>query len=372
MIEKEDNIYRKLQQQLDTLPIGFPATKSGVEIRLLKFFFTPEEAEIAINMRFIPEPVKKIYRRVKKKVKSIEELELILDRMYHKGAINLKRLMDENGEEIRYHLAFLAVGMYEYQVKSITKEFYEDIEQYFEEEYRNEIVSTKINQLRTIPVEESITPEHNIATYDELRTIIERTEKISIMDCICQKGKDLIGESCKQTNIREHCFALNNSAQHVVDINNGRFITKDEALNILKKAQEEGLILQPGNAQDPNFICCCCGCCCDLITNLKKLERPWEMFYSNYYANVDSDSCIGCETCLNRCQMDAISMVESIAVVEQNLCIGCGNCVTTCPEQAITLKRKDKEMLPPKTTTDLYLKMMVKKAELRRAEKGIS
>ncbi len=370
MIEKEDNIYRKLQQQLDTLPIGFPATKSGVEIRLLKFFFNLEEAEIAINMRFIPEPVKKIYRRVKKKVKSIEELELILDRMYHKGAINLKRVMDENGEEIRYHLAFLAVGMYEYQVKSITKEFYEDIEQYFEEEYRDEIVSTKINQLRTIPVEESITPEHNIATYDELRTIIESAEKISIMYCICQKGKDLIGESCTQTNMREHCFVLNNSAQHVVDIDNGRFITKDEALNILKKAQEEGLILQPGNAQDPNFICCCCGCCCDLITNLKKLERPWEMFYSNYYANVDSNSCIGCETCLNRCQMDVISMVESIAVVEQKLCIGCGNCVTTCPEQAITLKKKDKEMLPPKTTTDLYLKMMVKKAELRRAEKG--
>ena len=372
MIEKEDSIYRKLQQQLDTLPIGFPATNSGVEIRLLKFFFSPEEAEIAINMRFIPEPVKKIYRRVKKKVKSIEELKVILDRMYHKGAINLKKLMDENREEKRYHLAFLAVGMYEYQVKSITKEFYEDIEQYFEEGYRNEFSSTKINQLRTIPVEESITPEHNIATYDELRTIIESAEKISVMDCICQKGKDLIGESCKQTNMREHCFALNNSAQHVVDIDNGRFITNDEALNILKKAQEEGLILQPGNAQDPNFICCCCGCCCDLITNLKKLERPWELFYSNYYANVDSDSCIGCETCLNRCQMDAISMVEGIAVVEQKLCIGCGNCVTTCPEQAITLKKKNKKMLPPKTTTDLYLKIMDKKAELRRTEKGIS
>ena len=65
-------------------------------------------------------------------------------------------------------------------------------------------------------------------------------------------------------------------------------------------------------------------------------------------------------------------MIESIAVVEQKLCIGCGNCVTTCPEQAITFKRKDREILPPKTTTDLYLKIMDKKAELRRAEKGTS
>jgi NAD-dependent dihydropyrimidine dehydrogenase PreA subunit len=171
--------------------------------------------------------------------------------------------------------------------------------------------------------------------------------------------------------MREHCFALNNSAQHVVDLNNGKFVTNDEALLILKRAQEEGLILQPGNALDPNFICCCCGCCCDLITNIKKLERPWELFHSNFIASVDSNLCIGCESCLNRCQMDAIEMVENIATVNQKLCIGCGNCVVTCSEEAITLKKKEKEIIPPNTTKDLFLKIMVKKAELRRKEKGV-
>ena len=61
----ESDIYRKLQLHLDTLPIGYPATESGVEIRILQFLFSPKEAEIAVNMRFIPEPIKKIYRRVK-------------------------------------------------------------------------------------------------------------------------------------------------------------------------------------------------------------------------------------------------------------------------------------------------------------------
>jgi len=58
--QAESDIYRKLQRHLDTLPIGYPATESGVEIRILKFLFTPEEAEIALNMRFIPEPMKNI------------------------------------------------------------------------------------------------------------------------------------------------------------------------------------------------------------------------------------------------------------------------------------------------------------------------
>ncbi len=371
MSVQDSEMYRKLQQRLDTLPIGFPATKSGVELRILKALFTPKEAKIAVKMSFIPESVEKIYRRVKKIVASEGELREILDKMYHNGAINLQRTDEGNGEEIRYHLAFLAVGMYEYQVGTLTKDFYEDIEDYFDEAYTDEVISTKINQLRTIPIEKSITPEHNIATFDELSEIIRKTNKIAVMECICQKGKELINKPCKQTDMREHCFALNNSAQHVVDLNNGKFVTNNEALLILKKAQEEGLILQPGNALDPNFICCCCGCCCDLITNIKKLDRPWELFHSNFIASVDSNLCIGCESCLNRCQMDAIEMVEDIATVNQKLCIGCGNCVVTCSEEAITLKKKEKELIPPNTTKDLFLKIMVKKAELRRKEKGV-
>jgi len=91
MSVQDSEMYRKLQQRLDTLPIGFPATKSGVELRILKALFTPKEAKIAVKMSFIPESVEKIYRRVKKIVASKDELREILDKMYHNGAINLQR-----------------------------------------------------------------------------------------------------------------------------------------------------------------------------------------------------------------------------------------------------------------------------------------
>jgi NAD-dependent dihydropyrimidine dehydrogenase PreA subunit len=367
--QAELEIYRKLQRHLDTLPIGYPATESGVEIRILKFLFTPEEAEIALNMRFIPEPMKNIYRRVKKLGINLEQLEELLENMFIKGAIRRVGLKKEDGiGVVLYQNSPLAVGMYEYQVDRITKEFYEDFEQYMEEAFRDEVTITKINQLRTIPVEKSISPNHNIATYDELKNIFEDAKQIAVSLCICHKGNQLLNKSCN--SMSERCFTVNSSALNAVKRGYGHFITKDEAFSIIEQAQGEGLVIQPGNSKRPSYICCCCSCC-DLLTNIKKLDRPWELITSNYYAEVDSDLCIGCETCIERCLMDAIQITDNIAIVDKYLCIGCGNCTVACPEKAINLQKKETESIPPETTQHLFLKIMDKRAELRRKDKGI-
>ena len=306
MNQADSDIYRKLQQHLDTLPIGYPATESGVEIRILKFLFSPTEAEIALNMRYIPEPIKKIYRRVKKLGVASDELEQILEKMFIKGGIRKARLKKEDGEdEILYQNSPLAVGMFEYQVNRITKEFFEDFEQYMEEGFRDEFVSTKINQLRTVPVEKSLSPNHNIATYDELNRIFEEAEQIAVSPCICHKGYQLLEKSC--SSMSERCFTVNSSASNAVNRGYGRFISKEEAFSIIKQAQNEGLVIQPGNAKRPSYICCCCSCC-DLLRNIKKLDRPWELITSNYSAKVDKDLCIGCETCIDRCFMEFFSI----------------------------------------------------------------
>jgi ferredoxin len=369
MSQAESDIYRKLQKHLDTLPIGYPATESGVEIRILKFLFTPKEAEIALNMRFIPEPIKKIHRRVKKLGVSLEELGGFLEKMFTKGGIRKSLLQKDDGvEEILYQNSPLAVGMFEYQVNRITKEFFEDFEQYMEEGFRDEFVSTKINQLRTVPVEKSVSPEHNIATYDELNRIFEEAEKIAVSPCICHKGYQLLGKSCN--SMSERCFTVNNSASNAVNRGYGHFITKEKAFSIIEQAQKEGLVIQPGNAKRPSYICCCCSCC-DLLTNIKKLDRPWELVTSNYFALVEDDLCSGCGTCIERCVMDAIQIEHNYARVNKLLCIGCGNCVVSCPEDAINLQKKDEEQIPPDTSQDLFLRIMDKRAELRRKEKGL-
>ncbi len=101
------------------------------------------------------------------------------------------------------------------------------------------------------------------------------------------------------------------------------------------------------------MVCSCCTCCCG-IKSLKQLPNPADFVTSDYYADVDPDLCTGCGTCIDRCQMDAISLVEDISIVNQKRCIGCGNCVYVCQDDAIQLKKKENQHIPPMTGTDLY------------------
>ena len=76
-MDDENPVYRALQEHLNRLPEGYPPTESGTDIRLLKYVFTEEEAEIALELSIRPEPIKRIFRRVKKSGISLEELRKI-------------------------------------------------------------------------------------------------------------------------------------------------------------------------------------------------------------------------------------------------------------------------------------------------------
>ncbi|MFX0072596.1 MAG: 4Fe-4S dicluster-binding protein, partial [Candidatus Hermodarchaeota archaeon] len=314
------------------------------------------------------------YRRVKKTGISLEELEKHLDSMFRKGAIVHGKVMEEKGEVKYYANTFLAVGMYEYQLNRLEKQFVEDFEQYMEEAFIDEFTRTKVNQLRTIPIEESVTSKNSIATYDDIRSIFENDEitggLIAIMDCVCRKSKDLLGEPCKRSDIRETCFTINRGARMSIDKGWSRQLSKEEAFEILKKFEQEGFIIQPDNSQHPFFICNCCGCCCELITNLKKFDKPVDYIASNNYAEVNHELCIGCGICVERCLMEAITISNDKSVVNLHRCIGCGLCIPKCPEEAIVLKKKEKITVPPIDRADLYVKIMNKKAELARQEKN--
>ncbi|MFW9940985.1 MAG: DUF362 domain-containing protein [Candidatus Thorarchaeota archaeon] len=371
MNDTSKDIYRILQEHLDSMPVGFPATESGVEIRILKHLFTPEEAEIALKLKFQPEPLKRVFKRFKKSGIALNELEQKLDDMYFKGIINRGINTVGDAEEKYYAIVPLAIGIYEFQLGRLTKDFYTDHEQYVDEAFIHEYNSTGIPQLRVIPIEETIEHEQKIASYDDMRNLIENIgEPIAVAECICRQAKDLMGEPCKKTKLVESCFTFRNAAKSYLEKGLAREITKEEALNLLKKAEEDGLVLQPGNSLRPMNICTCCGCCCGILTHQKKIPEPAQFFATNYYAEVDQDACIGCGTCEERCNMDAIHIEDAIAHVDLTRCIGCGVCVPTCTSDAMKLSKKEKETLPPRNTLATYMAIIDKKAELARATKN--
>jgi ferredoxin len=348
-------IYRKLQQHLDKMPVGFPRAESGSDIRVLKHLFTPEEAKIATFLRFgwnrDLESLDKIYDRIKNTGISLEELETKLDNMVKKGAILTRK--DDNQKY--YANAMLIIGMYEFQVDKFTKGFLKDFNDYLNEIWGREANKTGYHQLRTIPVEKSLDPSLNVAPYDNIREIIEKSEGPFVkINCVCRQEMDIYGKPCKITNHKENCLGFGDMVQTYIDQGWGTQISKEETLKILKKNQEEGLILRPNNSQDVEFVCSCCSCCDRGISGLLRVPDPVNYVISNFYSEVDPELCTGCGSCIDRCQLKAITLVEDISSVDHKRCIGCGNCVTVCPSEAMTLIKKDKECVPPKTMDDLY------------------
>ncbi|MHA2288788.1 MAG: hypothetical protein ACXABG_08370, partial [Promethearchaeota archaeon] len=285
MEESEDKVYRALQRSLDALPISYPATESGVEIRILKKIFTPVQALIGSKLGFRPTPLEVIYEQLKDEGLTIEEVAEGLEQMHNDGLI-LRLVTSEGDKEVKsYAASAFMLGFYEFQMNKMTEEFVHDVDQYLEEAFIDELNTTKIPQLRTIPIEKEIGIERNIADYDDFRHYLNNCgEPIVLNECICRKKNDVIGKSCTKTDLRESCFSFRSAGMAYINRGLGRIVTKEEALKIIEQAEREGLVIQAGNSQRPMSLCTCCGDCCNMLVNEKKLNAPAQYFGSNYYA----------------------------------------------------------------------------------------
>jgi Pyruvate/2-oxoacid:ferredoxin oxidoreductase delta subunit len=353
-VEQNKQVYVKLQKHLDNQAVGYPATRSRVEIKILKHIFTPDEAEIACCLSYKFEPLETIFSRAGHLVDSPEELEKCLDRIQKKGGIESKI---KNGK-MHYCNAPLIVGMYEFQINRLSPEFIKDFDEYTSgKDFGVAFLSTKLPQMRTIPVSKSIHPQHNVSTFDEVTTLLQQAEDpFVINECICRKKKSIEGKSCEVTDRKETCLAVGSIAQMVLLGGTGREITRDEAMSIIEQNQKQGLVLQPSNTEKAEFICSCCGCCCGMLRTHKNLPKPLDFWATNFHAVVNSDTCEGCGACEKRCQVVAVSAPEKkqAAVVDLDRCLGCGVCVPGCPTQSITLVKKPAEKRPPQTREDLH------------------
>jgi electron transport complex protein RnfB len=330
------DVYERLREHLDKLPGGFPATESGVELRILKRLFTPEDAELVQHLKLKLEPATVIAERAGLSMENAAER---LKSLARKGLI----FSIETPERPHaYMAAQFVVGIWEYHVNELDKDFIRDMEEYLP------ILSKEafdfVPQLRTIPVNTSIHAGLKVLPYEQAENLIRKQKKFAVAPCICRREHQIKGEGCGK--LMEACLMFGWAADYYVRNGLGRIISLEETLDIIKKAEEEGLVLQPSNSQEIVNICCCCGDCCQVLLHLKRHPMPASMVASPFIAEVDREACTGCEICLERCQMDAIEMEDERARVNSERCIGCGLCVSTCSGEALSLKRKPEDMQP--------------------------
>jgi electron transport complex protein RnfB len=349
-------IYQRLRERLDQYSCGFPVTESGVEFKILERMFSEEEAEMFLCLSLKIETAEEIARRLGREPDRVIPL---LKRMSEKGNIFTWR----RDETVKYGAVPYVLGLYEFQLNTMDRELAGLCEQYFKEAFLDSIASVT-PLMRTIPIDRSLEVSHPIATYEDSREIVKNKKLISLARCICRVQQGLIDKGCGKPE--EVCLSFGASAQHYIDQGLGRRISVEEALEVLDKAEEAGLVIQVSNSRNPGGLCCCCGDCCALLRALNQLPNPSEVVVSNYFAAVDPDLCTGCESCLVRCQMGAIDFqVENTAGINLDRCIGCGLCVTQCPSGALQLQIKPEGQWyqPPENAMEALIMMARKRGK---------
>jgi len=332
------HIYERLREQMDQYSTGFPATESGVEMKILKKLFTEEEAEMYLELSMLLEAPDSVAARTNRLPEETAEK---LESMAKKGLI----FRHSKGGLKRYSASPFVIGSYEFQLKHMDKEMAELTNRYMEEVLLVNL-SHNVVPLRTIPVKKSFDVVHKVAAYEDAKEILNSKDKIAVADCICRQQQRFLDKGCDKPS--EVCLMFGSHADYYVENNMGRFIDKKEALEILDKCEEAGLVNQPANMVNPGGMCNCCGDCCGILRGLNQLPNPGELVYNKYWAVTDQESCIACEMCLERCQMNAIEMgADETAVIDAARCIGCGLCVTTCPSGALSLEEKPLELQVP-------------------------
>jgi len=227
-------VYEQLRERLDMFPQGFAKTESGVELEILKRLFTPEEAEIMLGLKPMPEKLSSIAERMGR---DETELGKTLYDMSKRGLLMRWQAPDK---DMYYFLIPWAIGIFEFQLNNLTRENVELFEKYYEEGMAPSWKNRKTGLVRVIPVQKEIEGKTEIQPYERVSQIIEKHTRFAVADCVCRKVAKIQGHGCDK--LMEACMSFGPAADFYIENGIGREITKEEAKDILQKAEEAGLI----------------------------------------------------------------------------------------------------------------------------------
>ena len=191
-------------------------------------------------------------------------------------------------------------------------------------------------------------PEEKILPVQKVEELVAKFDDIAVGHCFCRHHHDLLGDPCKQTDIRENCFTFGKSARFTAEQGFARLISKEEALDIIRRSDEDGLVHKAyhphfDTTKDETSLCICCNCCCGQAGG-------FNVNATNYIAQVDQEACTGCGTCVEKCHTGTMQLNDDNIADVGDTCIGCGVCAYYCTEQAISLKENERivRFTPPR------------------------
>lgn len=351
------DVYQRLQERLDSHAAGAPAHEAFT--RILKILFSPEEAEVACSLTFIPQSLNKLAKKI-----GIEENRLrdLLEPLADRGVIVGIKLRDTSA----YCLLPTVPGLFEFPfMRAERQPHIHDLaelwDRYHKEAFADAFAGMPTPQMRVIPVKKSIPLASEVLTYEQVVEMIDKAKLFSLTNCACRVHK---GSTCEKP--MEVCLAFDNAARTLVERDRARWIDKDEALGILSLSEEAGLVHCTNNVADKlTLICNCCSCCCTLLRGITEIGNPNIIATSSFIVGFNEEDCTGCLLCSeNRCPMKAIQAPDDFITIESDKCIGCGLCVSICPTGALKMERRGVVPAVAATNKELMTTVLKEKGKL--------
>ena len=299
---------------------GIPNVPSDPEYRILAEVVTDEQADVALACKVRHSQT--LEEISKKCGKSPEVTKKLLWELGNEGVVVIYTSPDDGIEY--YTMPCWVPGIMEMMVGNKEQvEAHPEIARCFDEyTLKNMKLMTPnlprgMGVMRVIPVQKSIELNRHAVTTDQLSKYIEGAWKLAVTACSCRRTRRIMGEGCGHLE-EDMCIMLNKAADFHVKTGHGREITKEEAYEILKRAEENGLIHELSNTDgtgEVGGICNCCECSC-LSLRGGRLFNTSTIMKSNYRAQVDKEKCVACGQCVENCQMNALRLGQKLCSTE--------------------------------------------------------
>ena len=301
-------------------------TYNDPEYRILEPIVDDDMCKVMLHMKLdTPRTTEELAKRCKASVEWTREQ---LDKLNEAGVC--RTMEGLNGAKAGWYYPIWVPGIMEGILSNNEQcERYPDLGACFEEYTRRRIAMVApvmqngkqgMMFMRVMPVMSAIENNSKTASYDEVRTLIEKASAISVGPCSCRRSRRLIGEGCGHLE-EDMCMYLNDNAINYSRLGSHRLITKEEAYEILKRAEDNGLvheINQTPGFEDTTAICNCCGCSCYAL-RIANYFRSAKSIQSNFLAKVDKNKCVACGQCVENCQTNALKLGQKCSTADPKI-----------------------------------------------------